>query len=133
MTRYAHPLAALIGAAALIAAAAPPAAQAAPEAPTALADFFTGTLEIDTPAGNWSAKRWLAADHTYRETGSDGEVRGTWSIENGKICTTAGKALGDDRAKTYCNIGVGKKAGETWRDDDPVTGNAVLFDLKPGR
>jgi hypothetical protein len=133
MTSHAHPLAALISAALIGVAIAPLAAHAAPDDKTALADFFTGTLEIDTPAGNWSAKRWLAADHTYRETGSDGEVRGTWSIENGKICTTAARPLGDDRAKTHCNIGVGKKAGETWRDDDPVTGNAVLFDLKPGR
>jgi hypothetical protein len=98
-----------------------------------MGDFFSGTLEIDVPAGTWSAKRYLAADHTYRETGTDGEVRGTWTVQDGKICTTAAKPLGVDRARTYCNTGVGRKAGEMWRDEDPVTGNAVLFKLTPGR
>lgn len=101
---------------------------------TGLGDFFSGTLEIDVPAGNWSAKRYLAADHTYRETGADGEVRGTWSIEGGKICTTREKPVDDaDHAARYCNTGVGRHAGEMWRDADPVTGNAVFFNLKPGR
>jgi hypothetical protein len=99
----------------------------------AMGDFFTGTLEIANPNGEWSARRWLAPDHTYRETGSDGVVHGTWKIENGKICTTADHKLGVDRASTYCNVGVGKKTGEGWKDEDPVTGNLVLFKLTPGR
>lgn len=110
------------------AAAAPPSGEA-----QAMGDFFSGTLEIDVPAGNWSAKRYFAPDHTYRETGADGEVRGAWTIENGKICTTAGRPLGDERAAKYCNVGLGKHMGETWRDDDPVTGNTVLFKLSAGR
>ena len=133
MTRHAPFLQALIGAA-LIAAAVPPPAQAAPEEKTALADFFAGTLEIDLLAGGWSARRWLATDHTYRETGSDGEVHGTWSIENGKICTVRDKPKDDpDRTARYCNEGVGRHVGETWNDADPVTGNVVMFALKPGR
>jgi hypothetical protein len=122
----------LAASAVLACASAPAAAQSANEA-KAMRDFFAGTLDIDTPAGNWSAKRYFAPDHTYRETGSDGEVRGTWAIENGKICTTAGKPLGDDRAAKYCNTGLGKHIGETWRDSDPVTDNAVMFKLSAGR
>jgi hypothetical protein len=99
----------------------------------AMADFFKGTLEIDNLAGQWSARRWLAPDHTYREVGSDGEVHGAWKIESGKICTTADHKLGLDRAATYCNVGVGKTTGESWKDTDPVTGNVVLFKLSPGR
>jgi hypothetical protein len=98
-----------------------------------MGDFFTGTLEIANPNGQWSAQRWLAPDHSYREVGSDGEVHGTWKIDDGKICTTADHKLGLDRADTYCNVGVGKKAGEAWKDEDPVTGNPVLFKLTPGR
>ena len=124
----------LLGAGLLLCAAAPCGAQAAPADEAAqMGDFFKGTLEIDVPAGDWSAKRYLTADHTYRETGADGEVQGTWVVQGGKICTTAARPLGADRAKTYCNIGVGKKAGEQWRDEDPVTGNVVLFKLTPGR
>jgi hypothetical protein len=134
MTSFAHPLAAVISAALIGLAVAPPAAHAAPDEKTALADFFAGTLEIDLLAGGWSARRWLAADHTYRETGSDGDVHGTWSIENGKICTVRDKPKNDpDRIARYCNEGVGRHVGETWNDADPVTGNIVMFALKPGR
>jgi hypothetical protein len=122
----------LAATAALLGAGPPAVAQPADEAQS-MRDFFAGTLEIDVPASNWSAKRYYAPDHTYRETGADGEVRGAWSIENGKICTTAGKALGDDRAAKYCNLGLGKHIGETWQDRDPVTDNAVLFRLTSGR
>jgi hypothetical protein len=112
-----------------------PAARAAPaDEATALKDFFTGTLEIDVPAGGpWSARRYLEPDHTYRETGSDGAVSGTWAVRDGKLCITADRPLGVDRAATYCNAILGKHAGDMWRDADPVTGNTVLFKLTPGR
>jgi opacity protein-like surface antigen len=108
-------------------------APAADEA-TTMRDLFAGTLEIDVPAGDWSAKRYFAPDHTYRETGSDGEVHGAWSIEQGKVCAKADKpALGPDRATRYCNAVLGHHAGERWTDADPVTGNTVFFTLKAGR
>lgn len=122
----------LLGAGLLLCGAAPYPANAADDA-AQLAAFFTSTLEIDVPAGDWSAKRFLAPDHTYRESGDDGEVHGTWAVKDGRICTTADRSLGDTRAKTYCNTGLGKKAGDAWRDADPVTGNPVLFKLTPGR
>ena len=125
-----------IGAVAAMLLASGAGAQAAAPADEAAAmqDFFTGTLEIDNPAGDWSAKRYFAPDHTYRETGSDGEVRGTWAIENGKICTARDRPKADpDRADRYCNEGVGRRLGDKWRDADPVTGNLVLFELKAGR
>jgi hypothetical protein len=100
----------------------------------AMRDFFAGTLEIENPAGNWSAKRWFAPDHTYRETGSDGQVRGVWTIENGKICTARDNPKADpDRTARYCNEGLGRRIGDKWRDADPVTGNLVLFSLTAGR
>ena len=108
--------------------AAPPADEAA-----SLRYFFAGTLEIDVPAGNWSAKRYYSPDHSYRETGADGEVRGTWAIEDGKICASPAKARGDERAAKYCILGLGKHLGDAWRDSDPVTGNLVLFRLTAGR
>jgi hypothetical protein len=112
----------------------PPASAAAQvDEAAAMRDFFAGTLEIDVPAGGWSAKRYYAPDHTYRETGADGEVRGTWTIENGKICASPAKALGDERAAKYCNLGLGKHVGEAWRDRDPVTDNVVFFRLTAGR
>jgi hypothetical protein len=113
-----------------------PAARAAPaDDAAALKDFFTGTLEIDVPAGGpWSAKRYLAPDHTYSEVGSDGRVRGTWAVKDGKVCTTAERPVqSDDRTATYCNAILGKHAGDMWRDADPVTGNAVFFKLTAGR
>ncbi|MBS0361767.1 MAG: hypothetical protein JSR98_10330 [Proteobacteria bacterium] len=99
-----------------------------------MADFFTGVLQIDVPAGDWSAKRYFAPDHTYRETGADGEVRGAWAVRDGKVCTTAQKPiLSEDRVATYCNAILGKHAGDMWKDADPVTGNTVLFKLSAGR
>ena len=125
----------LIAACALALLAAVPARAAAPaDEQTALRDFFSGTLEIDVPAGNWSAKRYLAPDHTYREEGSDGAVRGTWAVRDGKVCTTAQRPVeSEDRTATYCNAILDKHAGEMWRDADPVTGNIVLFKLTAGR
>lgn len=115
---------------ALASAPAPPATDEA----AALADFFTGALEIDVPAGDWSAKRYYAPDHTYREVGTDGTVHGTWAVRDGKVCTTADRPIaGEDRTSTYCNAILGKHAGDMWKDADPVTGNAVLFKLSAGR
>jgi hypothetical protein len=105
-----------------------------PDESSVMRDFFSGTLEIDVPAGNWSAKRYLAPDHTYREEGSDGAVRGTWAVRDGKVCTTAQRPVeSEDRTATYCNAILDKHAGEMWRDADPVTGNIVLFKLTAGR
>jgi hypothetical protein len=119
---------------ALLVLAAPAARAATADETTALKDFFTGTLEIDVPAGGpWSAKRYLSPDHTYRETGSDGAVSGTWAMRDGKLCATPDRPLGVDRAATYCNAILGKHAGDMWRDADPVTGNAVFFRLTAGR
>jgi hypothetical protein len=106
---------------------------AANDAP--MADFFKGTLEIDVPAGGpWSAKSYLSPDHTFRSISTDGPSHGTWEVRDGKLCTTTDQPPpGPDRLKTYCNLGVGKKLGEMWRDTDPVTGNTVLFRLAPER
>lgn len=131
MTRIA--LVACLAACAALASLAPRAAAQPVDEAQAMRDFFTGVLEIDVPAGNWSAKRYFAPDHTYREAGADGEVRGHWDIENGRICTTANRPLGDERAAKYCNLGLGKHIGDMWRDSDPVTDNTVLFRLSPGR
>ncbi|MBS0334382.1 MAG: hypothetical protein JSS35_16565 [Proteobacteria bacterium] len=124
---------AMVGASLLLCAAPFARAQAEPTETALMADFLTGTLEIAVPAGDWSAKVYLAPDHTFRETGSDGEVRGAWEVRGGKLCTTVDHALGADRLTTYCNLGPGKHSGEMWRDADPVTGNTVLFKLTPGR
>lgn len=121
-------------AAALLAGAASAQALAPADEAAAMRDFFTGTLEIDNPAGSWSAKRFFAGDHTYRETGSDGDVRGTWAIEKGKICTARANPQADpDRTARYCNEGLGRRVGDKWSDADPVTGNLVLFSLTAGR
>jgi hypothetical protein len=105
---------------------------AAPHEAAQMHDFFGATLEIDVPNGAWSAKRYYAPDHTYRETGDGGDVHGIWSIEDGKICATQANAP-PGRPARYCNVGLGKKLGDMWKDADPVTGNLVLFSLKPGR
>ena len=105
----------------------PPADDAA-----AMGAFFANTLEIDLPAVPWSTKRYFAPDHTYRETGNDGDVRGTWLIEDGKVCVIAEKQL-PDRAPRYCSLGPGKTVGDKWSAADPVTDNLVLFNLRSGR
>ena len=98
----------------------------------AMAAFFANTLEIDLPAVPWSSKRYFAPDHTYRETGDDGDARGTWLIDDGKVCVVPEKRL-PDRAPRYCSLGPGKAVGDKWSAPDPVTGNLVMFNLTPGR
>ena len=97
-----------------------------------MGDFFKATLEIDVIASGWSEKAYLAPDHTFHAVSSDGQVHGTWEVRDGKLCTTAPPAA-SDRLQTYCNVGVGKRIGDAWRDTDPVTGNAVFFRLVAGR
>jgi len=114
-------------AASTVAAQTPPAANDT----AAMAGYFGNTLTISIP-DMYSAKRYFAPDHTYTETGDDGDVHGTWSIKDGKVCTTQSQKY-LDRLKEYCNLGVGKKAGETWADKDPLTGNRITFALVSGR
>ena len=104
----------------------PPASDAA-----AMAGYFGNTLTIGIP-DMYSAKRYFAPDHTYTETGDDGDVHGTWAIKDGKVCTTQSQDY-LDRLKEFCNLGVGKKPGETWVDHDPLTGNRITFALVAGR
>ena len=100
----------------------------------AMHDFFGAALEIAVPwgvgGGTTLATRYYAPDHTYRETNEEGEVHGRWSVEGGKICAVRADPPPGIVAR-YCNLGVGKKLGEEWRDADPVTGNPVFFSLKP--
>lgn len=108
-------------------------AQTSADDAVVMRDYISGTWEVDVPAGDWSAKYFLAADHTFRETGSDGEVKGTWEVRDGKVCITADHLVAADRIKTYCNKGAGRHVGDQWTDADPVTGNTVFFTLKAGR
>ena len=110
----------------------PPGARAAQaDDSAAIAGYFGATLTIDIP-DMYSAKRYFAPDHSYTETGDDGDVHGTWSIKNGKVCTIQ-SAEHLDRPREYCNLGLGRKPGETWLDKDPVTGNQITFALIAGR
>jgi len=106
-------------------------AQAPASDAAAMAGYFGNTLAISIP-DMYSAKRYFSTDHTYTETGDDGDVHGTWAIKDGKVCTTQSQEY-LDRLKEYCNLGVGRKAGETWVDKDPMTGNRITFTLVAGR
>jgi hypothetical protein len=102
----------------------PPAAQDE----TGMADFFKGSLNITLPAfKKYRVTRQFAADHTYVDLERGKPVPGTWTLENGKICTQR------PAAQRYCNTGLGKKIGDTWQDKDPYTGNEVDFALVAGR
>jgi len=115
-----------------LALAGPSAAQGQPaSADEGVQPFIGSRLEIDNFQG-WHADRYLAPDHTYTQTGSDGDVTGEWSVEDGKLCTEQKTPPpAGDRAKRYCNLGPGRKLGDTWQDRDPVTGNPIFFSLQP--
>ena len=106
-------------------------AQTPPADAAAMAGYFGNTLNIEIP-DMYSAKRYFAPDHTYTETGDDGDVHGTWSIKDGKVCTVQSQEY-LDRLKEYCNLGLGRKPGDTWVDHDPMTGNRITFTLTVGR
>ena len=121
---------ALVCAAAALAAASPAVAQTDPPAATAaqdeagMVDFFKGALTITMPAfKKFRLTRQFAPDHTYVDLEHGKPVSGTWTLENGKICTQR------PDAQRYCNLGLGKKLGEIWQDKDPYTGNEVDFAL----
>jgi hypothetical protein len=92
---------------------------------------FGNTLVIVIP-GQWKAKRYFLADHSYWQTGDDGPVTGRGEVKDRTVCTTKDNAP-LDRARTYCNDGVGRQAGDAWTDADPVTGSHIDFSLQEGR
>jgi hypothetical protein len=94
--------------------------------------YFANTLEIGVPAALWATRRYFERDHTYRDSGDGGETRGTWSVENGKLCTVPEKPLQPEWNR-FCNLPLGPKAGDTWASTDPYTQNTVLLRLAPGR
>lgn len=104
-----------------------PAAAQSPAPADPMAGFYGNTLSISAPY--FAAKRYYAPDHTYRDTGDDGDVLGTWTIEDGKICVTPQQP----DARRYCNVGLGRHTGDRWVDRDPFTNNEVRFSLEAGR
>ena len=115
----------------LLIAGGPAAAQAPPADP--MADFYANKLVISV-ATYWTADRYFAPDHTYRDEVTDeaGQSRasGTWTLEDGKVCITRTQPEPDQR---YCNLGPGHRVGDRWTDRDPYTSNEVRFSLEPGR
>ena len=110
----------------VLASTVPARAQAPAPRDEGVSAFFGAVLEITVPGQDWSAKRRLKPDHTFRESGDDGDVTGTWEVKDGKLCTHKTGQL-----PVYCNLGPGHKVGDVWSDADPVTGNKVMFALKP--
>jgi hypothetical protein len=104
------------------------------EAPdTSVAAFYGATLEVSNVEG-WRVQRHLNPDNTFTQTGTDGPVRGTWMVADGKLCTTQEEPRRPTNLlKTYCNAGPGRQPGERWRDRDPLTGGVMYFKLQPGR
>jgi hypothetical protein len=101
--------------------------------PDPMTGYYGARLTIDiTQGGDYHGVRVFARDHTYRDTFSDEglslQARGRWSLEDGKVCTLADTP----GARKYCNVGLGKKVGDSWTDADPYTGNPVRFTLEPG-
>ena len=129
MTQHRQHLAALI-ATVLIAAAAPIAAHAAPDEATALVGYFGNTVVI-TIGKDYRQIRYVDPDHSYRERGSDGEIKGTWDYDGARVCTLQTEPV--DLVSKYCNMGLGHKVGDTWTVSDPLTANQVTFQLIAGR
>jgi hypothetical protein len=107
-------------------------ASIAQPAPDPMAGYYGNHLKIELTSGYWTGVRVFSPDHSYRDAydaeGEKGTATGHWSVEDGKICTKADES----DAKRFCNLGLGKKPGDTWMDADPYTGNPVRFTLEAG-
>jgi hypothetical protein len=93
--------------------------------PDPLAGFYSNTLRIEVQ--DYRALRFFEPDHTYHDLVRGKVVKGSWTVEGDHICT---QQPGTAR---FCNLGLGKTAGEMWLDKDPYTGNEVRFALEAGR
>ena len=98
-------------------------------ADTGMDGFFAGTLKITVPSPEYPylAFRQFSADHTYVDQEGGNLFHGSWAIEGDRICTQR------PGAQRYCNLGLGRKVGDSWTDKDPYTGNEVDFELTPDR
>jgi len=128
MTSSASHLAGAIGAGLVFSAA--PCARAAPDEATAMAAYFGNSVEISV-GSDYRVIRYLDPDHTYRDHGSEGEMKGTWEYDGARVCTLQTEPA--DLVTKYCNIGFGHKVGDTWTVSDPITANQVTFHLVAGR
>lgn len=98
---------------------------AAQPQPDPMAGYYGATLTI--VAKGFKQQRFFEPDHSFRDRSRGKVTPGTWAIEGDKICT---QEAGGSR---FCNLGLGKTAGESWVDHDPYTGNEVKFSLVEGR
>ena len=90
----------------------------------AMGDFFKGSLIVTLPAfKTYRVSRQFFADHTFADVEKRKIARGTWTLEGDRICTQR------PTFQRYCNLGLGRKIGESWQDKDPYTGNEVDFAL----
>jgi hypothetical protein len=120
-------LRALLGVVALTCAS-PCAAQTEPNIqakPDPLAGFYGNTLRIEVQ--DYRGLRFFEPDHTYHDRVRGAVVKGSWTVDGDRIC------IQSPGAARFCNLGLGKKAGEMWVDKDPYTGNQVTFTLEAGR
>jgi hypothetical protein len=108
---------------ALLVAAGAAAAQPAPADP--VAGYYGNTLKIES--GGPKELRFFEADHTFRDRVRGNVVPGVWTIEGDRICTQ------HPHASKFCNLGLGKVAGDSWIDHDPYTGSELRFSLIAGR
>ena len=105
--------------------AAPQSQSGTPPESDPLAGYYANTLRIEVQ--DYRGLRFFEPDHTYRDRVRGKLIKGSWSVDGGRICTQS------TGAAKFCNLGLGKTAGETWLDKDPYTGNEVKFTLEAGR
>jgi hypothetical protein len=93
---------------------------------------FGNTITIDIPR-MYHAVRFIDPDHSWRQVGDDGELRGTWSVEGGDVCFDQTDPKPGPGMDHNCNPNAPHKIGDTWNNTDPVTGNLVVIGLVEGR
>jgi hypothetical protein len=73
-----------------------------------------GNTTISTDAKGAQTKVYYNADHTFTWKSADAAGKGTWKVENGKICLTYEGTLPAGFTNPFCAPVAEHKVGDSW-------------------
>ena len=73
-----------------------------------------GNTTVSTDAKGVQTKVYYSADHTFTFKSGDQQGKGTWKVENGKVCLTYTGAPPPGMTNPFCAPVTEHKVGDKW-------------------
>ncbi len=96
-----------------------------------MSGFFGNTMVIEVP-GMGEMKMMYNKDKTYEGSGLMGEIKGTWEVKEGQLCTTqVSPEPQPGQPNPNCRPAEARKAGDSWQMESPA--GPLTVTLKKGK